>query len=544
MHRTHINYQAKPSAFESDPGQYTLTSGLHPFLLSVVMSIVLNACGTVGSRPVANVSVERGLTLPTETTAGDRLNDLQRDPSMRSLKEVLELSRSTSGYQLDVALEILRSLESVSSGQLTSMIDEQRYDPEFTGWLELALQARTILISGSSVTVASRKWANDGHVITPTDFAELVTHYGKLFSAPSRVAILLPTDGGLAVAAKAIRDGILSAYLEQPGESVIRFYSSGENSESALTAYQQALREGATQIVGPLRLESTRTIASMDNPRIPVLLLNEAAGNSQVGSNQGEQNRIAMVSSLSLSQVEEAVAIATNALAQGKKQAILIVPDSDWGTRIGTAFATVFEQGEGNITATTRFNKAQSDHSATLTKLLKIDESKQRKADLQSRLGIPLTFEPNRRDDFDFIFLAADPLEGRELKPLLRFHDTGDIPVYAMSRIYSGKVEPASDLDLNGVVFPATPWQLQVPDNATLELDSLRGGAFGNLYALGQDAWHLLPWLPLMQKDPDLWFPGDVGSLRLQANGQLYRQHAWAQFSAGRPVAYQWPDNH
>ena len=42
----------------------------------------------------------------------------------------------------------------------------------------------------------------------------------------------------------------------------------------------------------------------------------------------------------------------------------------------------------------------------------------------------------------------------------------------------------------------------------------------GNFYALGQDAWRLLPWLPLMQKDPDLWFPGDVGALRLQANGR------------------------
>ena len=58
---------------------------------------------------------------------------------------------------------------------------------------------------------------------------------------------------------------------------------------------------------------------------------------------------------------------------------------------------------------------------------------------------------------------------------------------------------------------------------------------------LGQDAWRLLPWLPLMQKDEDLWFPGKVGSLRLQADGSLYREPAWAQFSAGSPTAYQWP---
>ena len=74
--------------------------------------------------------------------------------------------------------------------------------------------------------------------------------------------------------------------------------------------------------------------------------------------------------------------------------------------------------------------------------------------------------------------------------------------------------------------------------------DSVRDGAFRNLYALGQDAWQLLPWLPLMQKDPDLWFPGNVGALRLEANGRLYRKPAWAQFSGGQPKPYQWPDKH
>jgi outer membrane PBP1 activator LpoA protein len=271
---------------------------------------------------------------------------------------------------------------------------------------------------------------------------------------------------------------------------------------------------------------------------VPVLLLNEPAGNDMVNPDQS-----AIVNSLSLSRSEEAAAIASSALAQGQKQAIVIVPDNAWGTRVEAAFTTVFEQGDGQISAATRYSRAARDHSAMLTQLLKIDASKQRKTDLQAWLGIPLTFEPSRRDDFDFVFMAANPMEGRELKPLLRFHDAGDVPVYAMGRIYSGKVNPASDQDLNGIVFPTTRWQLATPNETTLALKSVRGGAMGNLYALGQDAWRLLPWLPLMQKDPDLWFPGGVGALRLQANGRLYREPAWAQFNAGRPVSYQWPDN-
>jgi len=266
------------------------------------------------------------------------------------------------------------------------------------------------------------------------------------------------------------------------------------------------------------------------------LLLNEPNESEPVNPLQ-----IGIVNSLSLSQAEEAMAIAENALSQNQTRAIVIVPETGWGERIETAFNTRFEQGDGVISATARFNSSSEDYSAMLTRLLKIDDSKQRKADLQARLGISLNFEPSRRDDFDFIFMAASPTQGRELKPLLRFHDIGDIPVYAMGRIYSGRNASGSDLDLDGIVFPVTPLQLMSANADSLALESLRGGAYENLYALGQDAWQILPWLPLMQEDPDLWFPGDIGALRMESNGHLERQPAWAQFSAGQPIPYEWP---
>ena len=515
----------------------------HTFTLSIVLLMMLNACSTTGPAPTDEPIVEPGLPTPTD-------RDIVRGPSDRSLAEVEELSNSMIGYQPEVALEILRSLESVPSGQLIVMIDSQLYTPEFTEWLELSLQVRTLLINGSPVQSEARKWADYhyGHAITRDNFPELVARYGAMFPVPSQVAILLPAGGGLGAVAKAIRDGILSAYLEQPGDAVIRFYSSGEDSESAIAAYLQAREDGATQIIGPLRVESTRALTSLHDLSVPLLLLNQPAGDrpakpEQTAPGQTLPEHTTLVNSLLLSQTEEAAAIAHSALAQGHNRALVIVPDSNWGLRVETAFATVFEQGDGHISAITHFNTAANDHSAMLTQMLKIDASKQRKKDLQSWLGIPLTFEASRRDDFDFIFMAARPREGRELKPLLRFHDAGDIPVYAMGRIFSGKAAPASDQDLNGIVFPSTRWQLENTGDGTLALESVRGGAMGNFYALGQDAWRLLPWLPLMQKDPDLWFPGDVGALRLQANGRIYRQPAWAQFSAGRPIPYQWPDS-
>ena len=521
-----------------------MNSRLLPVLIYVVLLAMLNACVTPGPGTATDISEKQDFPPGTDTRDDERQDrpyDLLRDPSDRSLAEVAELSSNMIGYQPDVALEVLRSLETVASGQLRAMIDSQLYDPEFTEWLELSLQMRTSLINGYPIEEAAKYWVDYhyGHAVDHANFVELALRYQALFSTPAQVAILLPAEGGFAAAGNAIRDGIVSAYLDQPGGSVIRFYSSGESSETALAAYQQAGDDGATQIIGPLRIGSTRALASQHNATIPVLLLNEPGGNLPIGTRQES-----IVNSLSLSQSEEAAAIAGKAIEIGYRQAVVLVPDNAWGTRIETTFKTMFEQGEGQISATSRFNRAAKDHSAMLTQLLKIDESKQRKTDLQAFLGTPLSFEASRRDDFDFIFMAANPQEGRELKPLLRFHDAGDIPVYAMSRVFSGKVQGAIDQDLNDIIFPITPWQLDTENRAGMLPASVRDGAFGNLFALGQDAWQILPWLPLMQKDPDLWFPGSVGSLRLQEDGRLHREPAWAQFSAGQPVPYQWPELH
>lgn len=522
-----------------------MPSHFRSFLLFIALLAFLNACSTVDTRPAGESFPEKDLPSrqdSREKELPDQLEGTRWSPYKGSLARAIELSDSMSAYQPDLVLDILRSLEPVPSGQLKAMIDEQVYDPGFTQWLELAVQVRATLISGSPVAAAANHWASEhyGHVVTGTGFSRLVSDYSAYFPEPSRVAVLLPTEGGLSAAGNAIRDGILSAYLDRPGESVIRFYSSGENSEAAIAAYLQARQDGATQIVGPLRIESARALAGLADLDVPVLLLNEVGGEQPVTGTP-----TAAVNSLSLSQTEEAEAVARSSLEQGQDQALVIVPDSAWGARVETAFTTVYEKGGGRISATARFNPETRDQGDMLTQVLRIDESKQRKEALQQRLGgIPLDFEPIRRNDFDFVLMAANPAQGRELKPLLLFHDVGDIPVYAMGRIFSGKVEQGADQDLNGIIFPTTPWQLQSGADASLSLASLRDGALGDLHALGRDAWHLLKWLPLMQKDPDLWFPGEIGALRMQANGRLYRAPTWAQFSGGRPVLYQWPGSY
>ena len=147
-----------------------------------------------------------------------------------------------------------------------------------------------------------------------------------------------------------------------------------------------------------------------------------------------------------------------------------------------------------------------------------------------------------QQDDFDAFFLAAGPEQARQLRPQLRFFEMGDKPVLAMSRVFSGVPDRIADQDLNGIMLPLTRVHLSAIDTQSLpELASLRGGSLTSLYALGADAWNLLPWLPLLSRDRELGFQGAVGDLRAGDNGRLIRAPAWAIFAGGQPIPVRWP---
>jgi hypothetical protein len=240
---------------------------------------------------------------------------------------------------------------------------------------------------------------------------------------------------------------------------------------------------------------------------------------------------------ISLSQESEAGAAARQALAAGYRTAMVLAPEGEWGDRMAAAFEGEFLRDDTQIVAASRYLESENDHSAVLERALKIDESKARMRQLERVLQMNVEFEPARRDDIDVIFLAANATQAKLIRPQLKFLDAGDIPVLATGRAYSGRPDPVRNQDLDGLVFAAAPWQVEYaePDQVP-ELASIKGGSLGSLYALGRDAWNLLPWLELMNKDPGFRFPGDSGIYRAQGTPNLEREPMWARFRRGVPV--------
>jgi outer membrane PBP1 activator LpoA protein len=464
-----------------------------------------------------------------------RLQEQLGRPGARNLAEAAQLVGAMERYDPAATLELLRVLESVTSRELSVRALNPRAERQLTGWLDLALVIRQNLVLGEQVADAIAAWKSrhPQHLLDESQGLDTWLRYRQTFPAPRRTAVLLPASGGLRLPADAIRDGLMSAYLAQPTGGELLFFATGDDDQSTISAYFNALDAGADRIVGPLRKESVAAMLNLAGLATPVLALNELPQPFTPPPGLSGQ-----VTGLALSQEAESAAIARHAAAAGYRRAAVLAPEGAWGERMAASFQDEFLRDDRQIVAATRYPESENDHSSLLERVLEIDASTERGRQLENTLQIPLEFEPTRRNDVDVIFMAANATQAKLIRPQLRFLDAGDIPVYATGRIYSGEPEPALNQDLDGVRFPATPWALAHATRGDLpRVASLRGGSMGSLFALGQDAWNILPWLDLMRKDPDFGFPGQSGIYRMGPAGALQREPAWAVFSDGVPVA-------
>jgi len=349
---------------------------------------------------------------------------------------------------------------------------------------------------------------------------------------PTQIALLLPLSSPQRAAALAIRDGFMAAHLRNAGNDAtsIRVYDTAQGGSQA--QYLRAQLDGADFIVGPLLPADVEQVITQAG-FVPTLALNFA---------QTAAPSLRSFYQFSLSPEDEARAIADAMAVSGAKTAIAFIPNSDRGRRTLATFRAEFEARGGRLLDYAGYDRGSQEFAQTIMSLLNITRSNQRERRLAASLGVPIEFEPRRREDIDAIFIAADDARsGRLLAPQLRFHSAGDIPTFATSDIYDpGNV--AGDNDLNGLIFADAPVLITPSTNA----DSLRRdlqaywpqrGSLTKLYGMGFDAYQLIGSL---YNDSRASWPlrGMSGDLSLDPNGRIHRGLPLAQFRNGKPTEY------
>ncbi len=435
--------------------------------------------------------------------------------------------------------KIWNVLASMSS---TTLYQQHSADPRAEAWLDLARVMREFTSRGRSdtgeVETAVLDWAtrHPRHTASNAFLSAIIDEYLKHKETVKTIAILLPQQGKYANAADTIKNGLLSAYYadDHRRRPELRFYDTGGGEVDINTLVDQAVQEGATNIIGPLDKSLINDI--QPHQGVPILTLNYTEATSAPRDNLYQ---------FGLAPEDEARQAAELAIKQGRQKAVILFPDSHWGKRLENAFRDTFEALGGTVLASADYSTASADYSRPIKKLLNLDQSARRHRQIEDILGEKLQYEPARRQDVEAIFIAATARAARGIVPAFKFHHAGDLPVYATSHAYSGNRDPDRDFDLNGLLFCDMPWILEPPDrdnrsmNAMLTLKSTftrywpQQQKYTRLFALGLDAYHLIYNVDYLHNHPYTRFPGVSGNLQLGDDNRIVRHLLWAKVRQG-----------
>ncbi|MGV8844638.1 MAG: penicillin-binding protein activator [Pseudomonas sp.] len=484
-------------------------------------------------KALAHPSLERLSELPVTQqlrTQQVRANALQADGQMlAAARERIFFAPLLEGAAASANHEAIWSL-------IAALPDDQLQpteDADLAGWLELLSATKhTGSVEQQQAAIDAWRLQHPQHPAAqqlPEPLRELMA----LTSQPlTKIALLLPQEGPLAAVARALRDGFLAAHYQaqQAGQNPpsVKFYDSSQLT-SLDDFYRQAQADGIQLVVGPLEKTLVKQLGAREQLPITTLALNYSES-GQEGPTQLFQ--------FGLAAEDEAREVARRAWADGLRRAVALTPQGEWGKRVADAFRQSWQEAGGTLIAAepiaTPVRLAQQ-----IADLFQLRQSEARSKDLQKTLGSSVAAQPVRRQDIDFIFLAATPLQAQQINPTLAFQYAGDIPVYATSHLYSANGNKAQYLDLDGIRFCETPWLLDTESALRQQVVSQwpqAGGSLGRLYAMGVDAYRLAPRLSQLKALPQTRIDGLSGSLSLNASQRIERQLPWAQFRDGQVV--------
>jgi outer membrane PBP1 activator LpoA protein len=393
-------------------------------------------------------------------------------------------------------------------------------DPVVAGWLQLGPVAVELQRNPMHATAALDSWRRlfPQH---PANDAVLALAAGQIAAAtefPDQIALLLPLSGRSETIGVAVRDGFIAAYLEQDAAARPRLKIYDVAAESVAGAYQRAIQEGAGFVVGPLTKEDVAALAPLSAGRTPVLALNFLADSARPSGNFYQ---------FALLPEDEARIVARRLAADGKLTGVAILPEGEWGNRVGAAFADELNHLGGSVVDTGRYEAARADFSEVIKQTLQVHAVK----------GEPAT----HRGDAAFVFVAGTPSAERLLVSQLKFHYAGDVPVYSTSDSF--EPDPGANGDLEGLNFPDMPWMVSADPVTGRIRDAVRGAwpsrtaRRDRLYAFGFDAYRLVPALRSKSFSGSSEIAGVTGKLRLDEHNRIRRELDWAQMKNGQPAA-------
>ncbi|MDO9319981.1 MAG: penicillin-binding protein activator [Gammaproteobacteria bacterium] len=480
-------------------------------------TVALQILNSSPLEPLSNLPEEQQLTLHQL-----RIDALFQDHQyLTAVRERIQLSSQLEGDPLHANNNAIWEVLSSAPAGTLSIAGNNVDSYELRGWLELLRLVSSNQYNLQTQMSAIDQWRNTWtqHPASARLPDGLSIIYDLWEQRPREIALVLPMQEPLG---KAISEGFLSAYYDaiSKGHDVpqVRIYDTSFRTD-VLALYDQAVQDGVDMIIGPLLKDAVRRMQRSSSPMpVPTLALNygDLGGGTPVGLFQ-----------FGLAPEDEIMQAADTAWKEGHRNAAVLTPTGEDYLRIQDTFINYWTALGGRIVSVDTFG-GENEYSPMIKRLFNIDASEARAASIRNLIPrSTVQFVPRRRQDVDFIFLLANPTEGRQIKPTLSFHFAGDVPVYAMPSIYDGGSSPIANRDLNGIVFNDAPWILEDSDplkQSALATWTAASGPIQRLRAMGVDSFRLHLRLEQLRQFPYTRISGATGQLTIKPDGGIRRE--------------------
>ena len=345
-----------------------------------------------------------------------------------------------------------------------------------------------------------------------------VSHPPSLFQptevATTKLALLLPQSGPLASAARAIRNGFLSAHLFH-GQDTEQFEIQIVDSESAPISglIDNCIAEGVDVIVGPLDKDRVRQIVNGDTLRVPIVALNRVA-----------ETTIKNTSSLQMAIVveDDAKAMAKKLVQIRASRVLLVVGNEFWSARASVAFKYALDENI-QIVDEVVLNDLNAVTGA-VAELLHVAQSNRRYQQIQESVRQTLDFTARRRQDIDALVAFVDHTEFASLTAALQYHFAGEIPLLVAEptlRTRKRGAEYASDTLITSI--PARIFESPISLRLLSSFDEAE--VLFPLYSFGVDAYRVAMNLNALQQGNNVL--GLTGVLSVREAGVISRTPIW-----------------
>lgn len=440
-------------------------------------------------------------------------------------------------------------------------------------WLQLAIIVKRFGLEPESFNKQLINWQsrNLGHPLVTNLPEEIKQSLQQSPIQAKRIAVLLPLTGRLANQGLAIKEGILAAYLENLSDAELNQRSPSEDDESlnnttqnntqqfreirffdsALKTTEQlnALVADFDVIIGPLVKEQIIELTAV-LPTDKILL---ALNRVDLKTDKPALDELSRITESNLTAAEhyyfslapedEAQQLALHIQQNQMVRPIVFAADTPTTQRMAEAFIAKWQEAPNAIQPDLTLFTDNKDMRTRVSEMLDVAQSKKRIRQMEVMSDAEVFGVERNRRDIDAIVLFANPEQTALLNPIIEASLSPfarkSLSVFASSRSYSLDLNSNSLRDLRNLTFTDMPWMLpghnwQTLANQTKELWPQRQDRLIRLFAMGFDAYNLLPNLRRLKTLPQLVSHGLAGNINIDDLGVLHRRLPLAQIAQDR----------